>query len=95
MSERFIIDVDEAIIDTENENVEYCTWEPKGVEDICDLLNSLNEENIALKSSNMEYEDGLARLEEENEQLKKDLKEVHEICAYYEMRLKELKGDVE
>ena len=42
-----------------------------------------------------EAETKIKELSEENEQLKKDLLEVHEICAYYESRIKELKDDVE
>ena len=37
------------------------------------LVNSIAKENRQLKSSNMEYEDALARLEERNEQLKKEI----------------------
>ena len=44
-------------------------------------MNGLNEKN--------------KKLQKENEQLKKELVELHEICAYYENRIKELKGDVE
>ena len=33
--------------------------------EMIDLLNELNTENIQLKSSNLEYEDALGRLEEE------------------------------
>ena len=43
-------------------------------EDFNDALNTISkiqEENQALQSSNLEYEDALARLEEQNEQLKK------------------------
>lgn len=42
-------------------------------EKICELLNELHEENQALKSSNLEYEDIFGRLEEQNEQLQKSL----------------------
>lgn len=37
---------------------------------LCNLLNQLNDENEQLKSTNMEYEDALGRLEEENMNLK-------------------------
>lgn len=57
------------------------TWEQLNIDETINLLNNIYEENIKLKI--------------ENEQLKKDLLEVHEICAYYEGRIKELKGDVE
>ena len=46
---RYIVDVDEAIIDTKT-NREYTTWDISGVEDICDKLNNLTEENEQLKS---------------------------------------------
>ena len=36
------------------------------------VLNALHEENITLKSSNLEYEDTLARMEEENTRLQKE-----------------------
>ena len=48
-------------------------------ERICEVLNELYDENLALKSSNMEYEDELARLEKKIKELecklqfKKDL----------------------
>lgn len=38
--------------------------------EVLDRLNQFNEENEILKSTNMEYEDALGRLEEENEKLK-------------------------
>ena len=41
--------------------------------EVLNELNKLNEENKQLKSSNMEYEDALARLEEKNEQLKRTI----------------------
>lgn len=37
---------------------------------IATALNMFNDENTALKSSNMEYEDELGRLEEKNKKLK-------------------------
>ena len=46
---RYIVDVDEAIIDTKT-NREYTTWDISGVEDICDKLNNLTEENEELKT---------------------------------------------
>ena len=39
-------------------------------DEVVNRLNELHEENQALKSSNLEYEDALARLEEQNEELK-------------------------
>ena len=50
-------------------------------EGFLNVMNGLNEKN--------------KKLQKENEQLKKELVELHEICAYYEHRIKELKGDVE
>ena len=41
------------------------------VKQVVDLLNTLHEENTILKTTNYEMEDYLARLEEENQQLKK------------------------
>ena len=64
MTERFIVDVDEAIIDTKNENVEYAYWEAKGVEDICDLLNELNDRNTQLQEEIKDFQDLLASKEE-------------------------------
>lgn len=40
---------------------------------IVNRLNEQHEENQALKSSNMEYEDALGRLEEENQRLKQEV----------------------
>ena len=76
MTERFIVDIDEAIVDKLNKT-EYCTWEVKGVEDICELLNSLNDENeqlqikIAdLKYDNKNYKINLNDQKRENKELK-------------------------
>ena len=57
MTERFIVDIDEAIVDKLNK-AEYCTWEVKGVEDICELLNSLNDENeqLQIKIADLQYD---------------------------------------
>ena len=55
---------DEAIIDTKNENVEYAYWEAKGVEDICDLLNELNDRNTQLREEIKDFQDLLASKEE-------------------------------
>lgn len=55
---RYIVDVDEAIIDTKT-NREYTTWDISGVEDICDKLNNLTEENEQLKSENKRLTDKL------------------------------------
>jgi hypothetical protein len=43
------------------------------VYDVARLLNELLEENEQLKSSNLEYEDALARFEEKNQQLKEEV----------------------
>ena len=40
------------------------------------MLNHYYEENKGLKSSNMEYEDALARLEEKNKELRKQIDEL-------------------
>ena len=42
------------------------------MEFLAKYMNDLINENEQLKSTNMEYEDALGRLEEENEQLKKE-----------------------
>ena len=44
-------------------------------------LNGCRLMNAQLKSSNMEYEDALARLEEKNEQLKQTMQEVAELLS--------------
>ena len=62
MSEkRYIVDVDEAIIDTKI-NREYTTWDISGVEDICDKLNNLTEENEQLKQRNTNQYNQLNKL---------------------------------
>ena len=45
-----------------------CFLKPQA-EPIVNRLNGLNDENMYLKSTNMEYEDALGRLEEENKKL--------------------------
>ena len=66
---------------------------------VVDLLNA--NEQLKQKNDNLIKISAMTqvrndRLKEENEQLKSDLKELHEICAYYEHRIKELKdSDVE
>ena len=46
---------------------------------IANKLNILLKENEQLKSSNMEYEDALARLEEKNEKLTNELKNLRRL----------------
>ena len=64
---------------TEWEDVNYCEhYFCKGDyklsdREVVDLLNEQHETITQLQSTNMEMEDYLARLEEENEQLKKEL----------------------
>ena len=60
-------------------------------------MNELNDECEFLEIENESLEHGATRYAElyhqslkENEQLKLDLVEVHEICAYYEDRIHEL-----
>ena len=50
--------------------------EPVNVEEVCNLLNKLHEENQVLKSTNMEMEDYLARIELENLKLKNRCKNI-------------------
>jgi len=54
-------------------------YDPKFRDDFPRLLNELAEENEQLKSSNMEYEDALARLEEKNQQLEQQLKNLRRL----------------
>lgn len=76
-----------------------------------EFCNSLKKENEALKSSNMEMEDYLARIEEENEQLKQFNNEAIELIldgivemhngkrdyaeTIFNKAIRLLKGDVE
>ena len=53
----------------------------------------IDDVNARLMQEVSEYSRKAKELEKENEQLKSDLKELHEICAYYEHRIKELKED--
>ena len=53
------------------------------------LLNQLHEENISLKSSEMEMEDYLGRLEEKNKKLKKELEKEKLANELLSMGLKE------
>lgn len=64
------------ILDTPNWELDFIEMlgDTLEAEEIVDLLNDLTEENEQLKSSNLEYEDALARFEEKNQQLKKELK---------------------
>lgn len=48
---------------------------------ICELLNSLADENEQLKVANGEMEDYLARLEEENKQLKQFIRQLQNNCG--------------
>lgn len=102
-NERFMLDDAGEVIDLQTAKfIEYG-------EEIVECLNNLHEENQALKSSNMEYEDALGRLEEENEQLKpfveyekrqhkhwkrECLENIKEI-AQLKREIVQLKGDVE
>ena len=69
MTKRFTVDIDEAIIDNTNKT-EYAYWEAKGVEDICDLLNELNEENNRLNTICNHYK-------QENYELQQKINEAH------------------
>lgn len=58
--------------------------------DVVNFLNELHEENEALKSSNLEYEDALGRLEEENEQLKNKIDVLEDDNETYHKSLEKL-----
>ena len=60
-------------------------------DEVVELLNMLHEENQQLLIRCGDGEQIIRDLKEENEQLKQELMELHEICAYYENRIKELK----
>ena len=75
------------IYDTFHDGVHWLVNEVEA-EEIVEVMN-----NLDLKAR--ERSKALSKLQKENEQLKKELLELHEICAYYESRIKELKGDVE
>ena len=72
---RFYI-YDEHIVDKEGVIDSFWIETYSQAKEICDLLNKLNEENKGLKSSNMEMEDYCARLEEKNEELRKQIDEL-------------------
>ena len=50
-------------------------------EGIANELNKLSDENEVLKSTNVEYEDALGRLEEENEKLRKELRVYRKVAS--------------
>ena len=54
------------------------------------LLNEVNEENEQLKSSNLEYEDALGRLEEENERLENKIDVLEDDNETYHKSLEKL-----
>lgn len=62
------------------------------MEIICDLLNSLNDENEQLKVTNGEMKDYLARLEEVNEQLKNRVDELEDDNMKYTLSTDKLEG---
>ena len=50
MTDRYYVDVDEAIIDNETKR-EYKTWENNGIQDIADLLNKQDKEIRELREA--------------------------------------------
>ena len=69
MTEKRFIITDNGYVYDQKDGAIYPT-----VESVVKSLNDFNDENEQLKVENGEMEDYLGRLEEENEQLKKDLK---------------------
>ena len=82
----------EGIEDTleSDEEYKYTPCNKDGFQDLCEMLNELNNENKQLKSINQDHKDHLAdfyadydRLEKENEQLKSDLKSYQNMVKQY------------
>lgn len=75
MTERFIIKDDRTVKDNLKGKGYVFSW-GCDAEEVCKLLNTLYEDNQQLKSSNMEMDNYLARLEEKNEKLRKENREL-------------------
>ena len=85
MSERFIVDTAGTLIDMETRN----TYDY--VSEVCPLLNDIDSENTHVKHSLSAYMVDLNNckgkcsvLEEENEQLKEEIKDLNDVLARYE-----------
>ena len=85
MTERFIVDTAGTLIDMETRN----TYDY--VSEVCPLLNDIDSENTHVKYSLSAYMVDLNNckgkcsvLEEENEQLKEEIKDLNDILARYE-----------
>lgn len=68
---RYSVDLDEAIIDNKTHR-EYTTWDISGVEDICERMNELYDENEQLKSE-------IKDLKFENEKKYREIKQLEQM----------------